>query len=133
MTGATPDAAAGALEGVRIADFSRVLAAPYATMLLADLGAEVVKVERPDGGDETRSRGGRRGAAGSRRTSWRQPQQDLPRHGPRVPPAGLDEARELVADCDVVVENFRTGTMERFGLGYDQLRGRRSPGSSTAR
>ena len=49
--------APGSLDGVRVADFSRVLAAPYATMLLADLGAEVLKVERPDGGDETRAWG----------------------------------------------------------------------------
>ena len=110
----------GALDGVRVADFSRVLAAPYATMLLADLGADVVKVERPGGGDETRgwgppwSRGESTYFLGVNRNK-----------SSRVidlrSPSGQGEARELVAGCDVVIENFRTGTMERFGLGYDQL------------
>ncbi|WP_246456090.1 CaiB/BaiF CoA transferase family protein [Nocardioides mesophilus] len=105
---------------MRIADFGRVLAAPYATMLLADLGAEVVKLERPDGGDETRS--------------WGPPWSDgeatyflaVNRNKTsRVLDLGTTEGRsaaqELVAGCDVVVQNFRTGTMERFGLGYEQL------------
>ncbi len=111
----------GALQGVRIADFSRVLAAPYATMLLADLGAEVIKVERPDGGDETRA--------------WGPPWQDgestyflsvnrnkTSRVIDLRTPEGQQEARALVASCDVLTENFRAGTMERFGLGYEQLR-----------
>lgn len=114
------DPAAGALAGVRIADFGRVLAAPYATMLLADLGAEVVKVERPDGGDETRSWG----------PPWSEGESTyflaVNRNKTREvldlrTPEGRAAARELVDSCDVVVENFRTGTMERFGLGYDDL------------
>ncbi|MEJ7795039.1 MAG: CoA transferase [Nocardioides sp.] len=111
----------GALDGLRVADFGRVLAAPYATMLLADLGAEVVKVERPDGGDETRSWGPPWSAGEStyflsvnrNKTSL---VLDLGTG------AGRAEARGLVASCDVVVENFLTGTMERFGLGYDDVR-----------
>ncbi len=112
----------GALDGVRIADFSRVLAAPYATMLLADLGAEVIKVERPDGGDETRSWG----------PPWHEGESTYflsvnRNKTSRVvdlrTPDGMRDARELVASCDVLVENFRAGTMERFGLGYEQLVG----------
>lgn len=110
----------GALDGVRIADFGRVLAAPYATMLLADLGAEVVKVERPGVGDETRS--------------WGPPWSDgestyflsvnrnkTTRLLDLRTAEGLAEARDLVAGCDVVVENFRPGTMDKLGLGYAQL------------
>jgi crotonobetainyl-CoA:carnitine CoA-transferase CaiB-like acyl-CoA transferase len=112
----------GALEGVRIADFSRVLAGPYATMLLADLGADVVKVERPGAGDETRQ--------------WRPP---ADAHGTSTyflgvnrnkrsvaldlsDETGRERARALVAASDVLVENFRPGTMERLGLGYDDLK-----------
>lgn len=110
----------GALHGVRVADFGRVLAAPYSTMLLADLGAEVVKVERPGGGDETRT--------------WGPPWSDgestyflsVNRNKSSVvvdlsTDEGRRRARELVASSDVVVENFRPGTMERFGLGYDEM------------
>jgi crotonobetainyl-CoA:carnitine CoA-transferase CaiB-like acyl-CoA transferase len=114
----------GALEGVRIADFSRVLAGPYATMLLADLGAEVVKVERPGVGDDTRA--------------WHPPtDQDgtstyflsVNRNKKSVvldltTEAGLEQARALVAESDVLVENFRPGTMERLGLGHRELRAR---------
>ncbi|MFJ8050463.1 CaiB/BaiF CoA transferase family protein [Streptomyces luteogriseus] len=114
----------GALNGLRIADFSRVLAGPYATMLLADLGADVVKVERPGTGDETRH--------------WRPPADE---HGTSTyflgvnrnkrsvaldlsEEAGRERARALVAESDVLVENFRPGTMERLGLGYDDLKAR---------
>ncbi|MDT7782649.1 MAG: hypothetical protein QOF58_1068 [Pseudonocardiales bacterium] len=120
MTAPVTAPTAGALEGVRIADFGRVLAAPYATMLLADLGAEVVKVERPGVGDETRS--------------WGPPWSDgestyflsVNRNKvSRTIDLGSEDGRtavhELVAECDVVVQNFRAGTMERFGLGYEQV------------
>ncbi|KQZ75883.1 CaiB/BaiF CoA transferase family protein [Nocardioides sp. Root151] len=116
----TDQDSAGALAGVRIADFSRVLAAPYATMLLADLGAEVIKVERPDGGDETRAWG----------PPWHEGEStyflSVNRNKDSVvidlrTEEGQAQARDLVASCDVLIENFRTGTMEKFGLGYDDL------------
>lgn len=112
-----------ALGGLVIADFGRVLAAPYATMLLADLGAEVVKIE-PPGGDETRG--------------WGPPFVDgqatyflsVNRNKSSVvvdlaSEEGLAAAREVVDRADVVVENFRPGVMERFGLGYSALRAER--------
>ncbi|MDQ3156259.1 MAG: CoA transferase [Actinomycetota bacterium] len=110
----------GALDGVRIADFGRVLAAPYATMLLADLGAEVIKVERPDGGDETRTWG----------PPWSEGESTYflsvnRNKSSRVldmrTEDGKGEARRLVESCDVVIENFRSGTMDKFGLGYEQV------------
>lgn len=112
----------GALSGVRVADFSRVLAGPYATMMLADLGADVVKVERPPGGDDTRHWGPPFAADGTatyfqsvnrnKRTAW----WDL------ADPRDAAQARALALGADVVVENFAPGTMARFGLGYDDLR-----------
>lgn len=111
----------GALDGVRIADFSRVLAAPYATMLLADLGAEVIKVERPGIGDETRAWG----------PPWYGDESTYFLSVNRNKAStiidlrtteGQAQARELIATCDVLAENFRSGTMEKFGLGWEQLR-----------
>ncbi len=109
-----------ALGGLVIADFGRVLAAPYATMVLADLGAEVVKIEHPRG-DETRAWGPphARGEAtyflsvNRNKTSTTL---DL------ATAEGLAAAREVVLGADVVVENFRPGTMARFGLSYEDLR-----------
>ncbi|MDH2442427.1 CoA transferase [Amnibacterium sp. CER49] len=107
------------LAGVRVADFSRVLAGPYATMMLADFGADVIKIEGPDG-DETRA--------------WRPPADpqgsstyfaavNRNKRSMTCDLAGPDgaAARRLAATADVVVENFRPGVMERFGLGYEQL------------
>src|SRR3954451_25159054 len=113
--------AAGPLAGVRVADFSRVLAGPYATMLLADLGADVVKVERPGLGDETRAWGppfdpeGRATYFESVNRNKRSLVLDL------GVPADADAARALAMSADVLVENFVPGTMERFGLGYAAL------------
>ncbi len=110
----------GALDGVVIADFSRVLAGPYATMLLADLGAEVVKVERPTTGDDTRAWG----------PPWRGEQStyfsSVNRNKDSVvvdlaTDSGRLQARELVAGSDVLVENFKPGAFERLGLGFDDL------------
>jgi len=113
----------GPLSGVRIADLSRVLAGPYATMLLGDLGAEVIKVERPGVGDDTRS--------------WGPPYTD---DGMATYFAGVNrnkdaraidlstqegraQVRNLIAESDVVVENFRPGALAAMGLGYDDLAG----------
>jgi crotonobetainyl-CoA:carnitine CoA-transferase CaiB-like acyl-CoA transferase len=112
---------AASLDGVRVLDFSRVLAGPFATMMLADLGAEVTKVERPGGGDETRGWGppfDERGDATyfqSVNRNKRSVVLDL------ATEAGVAEAGELAAAADVVVENFRPGLMDRLGLGYVQL------------
>jgi crotonobetainyl-CoA:carnitine CoA-transferase CaiB-like acyl-CoA transferase len=112
---------AGALADLRIVDFSRVLAGPLATMVLADLGAEVVKVERPGIGDETR-----RWGPPYDRTGMTTYFQAVNRNKASVAldlgtDAGRERAHELVAGADVVVENFRPGTMDAFGLGYEAL------------
>ncbi|MEV4835221.1 CoA transferase [Nonomuraea sp. NPDC049486] len=111
-----------ALDGLLVADFSRVLAGPYATMLLADLGAEVVKVERPGAGDDTRHWGPPY-APGGEATYYlavnrnkRSIALDLRDE------ADLEVARALAARADVVVDNFKPGTMERLGLGHETLR-----------
>ncbi|GAA4492835.1 CoA transferase [Actinoallomurus oryzae] len=111
----------GPLDGVLVADFSRVLSAPLATMFLADLGADVIKVERPGAGDDTRQWGppywgdqstyflaanrNKRSVALDLRTD-----------------RGRKAALTLAARADVVVENFRPGTMDSFGLGYEAVR-----------
>ncbi|GAB4075337.1 CaiB/BaiF CoA transferase family protein [Nostocoides australiense] len=107
----------GPLTGLLVADFSRVLAGPLATMTLADLGATVVKVERPGTGDDTRAWGPPWTAhassyfealnRGKLSVAW-----DL------GAPADLAKARELASRADVLVENFMTGTLSRFGLDY---------------
>jgi crotonobetainyl-CoA:carnitine CoA-transferase CaiB-like acyl-CoA transferase len=109
------------LNGLRVVDLSRVLAGPYCTMTLADLGADVVKVERPGEGDETRSwgppyAGGESGYYLSVNRSKRSVALDLKDERAR------ELAAELCAGADVVIENFRPGTADSFGLGYEALR-----------
>jgi len=106
----------GALDGIRVADFSRVLAGPLATMLLADLGADVIKVERPGTGDDTRGWGppwaedGESSYYLSANRNKRSIALDL------RDPADLATARALALGADVVIENFRPGVMARYGL-----------------
>lgn len=108
------------LDGIRVLDLSRVLAGPYCTMYLADMGAEVIKVERPGKGDDTRGYGppfvegescyfmsinrGKKSITVDMKT-----------------PEGLSVIKRLAARADVLVENFRPGTAERLGLGYEAL------------
>lgn len=121
MTGSAP------LDGLLVADFSRVVAGPYVSQSLSDLGADVIKVERPTTGDDTRTWG----------PPW------VPRDPDTEPPTStyfqsvnrskrsmtldltdaddLVLARRLAERADVVLENFTVGTMQRFGLGYDEL------------
>jgi crotonobetainyl-CoA:carnitine CoA-transferase CaiB-like acyl-CoA transferase len=115
-------ATAPPLDGVRVVDLSRVLAGPYCTMVLADLGADVVKVERPEGGDETRAWGPP--FAGTEAAYYlsvnrgkRSCALDL------TDPAGRELALALCARADVVVENFKVGGAERLGVGFEQVRG----------
>ncbi len=109
----------GPLDGILVADLSRVLAGPLATMTLGDLGAEVVKVE-PPAGDETRAWGppfahGEATYALGVNRNKRSVALDL------KDPADRGLARELVGRADVLVENFRPGVAERFGLGWEEL------------
>ncbi|SDQ23784.1 CaiB/BaiF CoA transferase family protein [Leucobacter chromiiresistens] len=110
----------GALQGIRVADFSRVLAGPHATMILADLGADVIKIESPEG-DGTRQWSPPVNAVGQStyfagvNRGKRSVVCDL------RDPEGLARARELAHSADVVIENFKPGTMEKFGLGYDAV------------
>src|SRR5258708_263128 len=110
----------GPLAGLLVADFSRILAGPYATMLLADLGAEVVKVEGPNG-DDTRT--------------WSPPVRDgvstyylgVNRNKRSVAldlrdPGDLAAARELARRADVFIENFKPGGLARFKLDYESVR-----------
>ena len=107
------------LSGVRILDLTRVLAGPYASMVLADLGAEVIKVELPEIGDETRGFGPFQNGESSYFTSVNRGKKsvtiDLRQQ------KGCELAHALAASCDVVLENFRPGSMDRFGLGYETL------------
>ena len=120
-TNASAAPATGPLSGVVVADFSRVLAGPLATMTLADLGARVIKVERPERGDDTRTWGPPYSATGS--TYFESVNRnkesaclDL------ADPADIARAANLIARSDVVVENFKPGMMASIGLDYDSLR-----------
>ena len=117
----------GALSHLKVLDLSRVLAGPWASQILADLGAEVIKIERPEVGDDTRS--------------WGPPFMSDPEGAPTAEsayflstnrgkqsvcvdiksPKGQATLRMLVADCDVLIENFKAGDAARYGLGYEAL------------
>ncbi|HTN71165.1 MAG TPA: CoA transferase, partial [Methylomirabilota bacterium] len=111
----------GPLDGVRVLDLTRVLAGPYCTMFLGDLGAEVVKVEQPGVGDDTRGWGPPFAGGESIyflcvNRNKKSITLDL------KSAAGIELLRRLAASADVLIENFRPGTMERLGLGEKDLR-----------
>ena len=110
----------GALDGIRILDLSRVLAGPFCTMIFGDLGAEVIKVEAPGGSDETRKWGPpfKKGISAYYLCANRNKKSitvDLKSE------EGIRLVKELVKNCDVVIHNFKTGTMEKFGIDYETL------------
>lgn len=115
----------GALSGIRVLDLSRILAGPWATQMLADLGADVIKIERPQGGDDTRTWGPPfvEGANGEREASYflaanrgkKSVCIDL------ADERGATVVRELARHCDVVIENFKVGGLARYGLDYASL------------
>jgi formyl-CoA transferase len=109
------------LSGVRVLDLSRILAGPYCTMLLGDLGADVIKVERPGAGDDTRTwgppfAGGESAYYLCCNRNKRSISIDLKN------PRGVELVREIAKVSDVLVENFTPGLMKRFGLDYDTLK-----------
>src|ERR1700674_1290906 len=107
-----------AFAGIRVLDFSTTIAGPHCTRLMADLGAEVIKIEAPEG-DMMRSRPPQRNGAstsfGQLNAGKKSLVLDL-----KTPPA-VEVVRRLLATADVVVENFRPGVMRRFGLDYEAL------------
>ncbi len=110
----------GPLEGLLVLDLSRVLSGPYCTMLLADMGARVVKVEQPGRGDETRTWGPPfLGGESAYFLSINRNKESLTLNLKR--PEGVRLAAALAARADVLVENFRPGTLDRLGLGHDSL------------
>ncbi|RMA60644.1 crotonobetainyl-CoA:carnitine CoA-transferase CaiB-like acyl-CoA transferase [Acidovorax sp. 100] len=109
------------LEGVRVLDLSRVFAGPLCGQVLADFGADVIKVEHPGRGDDTRDWGMRIGKTettyyNSMNRNKRSITVDL------QTPEGVRIIRDLLPQCDVVVQNFKTGGAEKLGLGYEQLK-----------
>ncbi len=115
-----------ALAGVKVLDLSRILAGPYATQLFADLGADVVKVENPDGGDDTRRWGppfttkadGGRGDAAYFSACNRNKRSITVDFASK---AGADLLRDLAAKADIIVENFRPGGLQKYGLDYASI------------
>lgn len=118
----------GALSGVTVIDLTRVLAGPYCTQMLGDLGADVIKIERPRSGDDTRgfappyvrdAQGNKTSESAyfmSANRNKRSVTLDLGK------PEGQQLVRRLIGKADVVVENFKTGNLARYGLGYDDLK-----------
>ena len=122
-----PSNPSGPLAGVLVLDLSRVLAGPWATQALADLGAEVIKIERPGAGDDTRQWGppfavsadGGRGDAAyffAANRGKRSVTVDIAR------PEGAALIRALAAKADVLVENFKVGGLKKYGLDFESLR-----------
>lgn len=118
----------GALAHIKVLDLTRILAGPWATQNLADMGAEVIKVERPRVGDDTRAWGppflkdaeGRETADSSYFLSANRGKKSITVD--LAAPEGQQIIRELAREADVVVENYKVGTLARYGLGYDDLR-----------
>src|SRR5438045_6170402 len=109
-----------ALDGLLVIDFTRVVAGPFCTQTLADFGAEVIKIENPDGGGDTRAYehaeiGGESAAFLSLNRNKRGIALDF------MSSAGREVARELITRADVVVENFSSGVMKKYGLDYETV------------
>ncbi|NQU70802.1 MAG: CoA transferase [Rhodospirillales bacterium] len=118
----------GALSGIRVVDLTRVLAGPYCTQMLGDLGADVIKIERPGAGDDTRKfappflqdADGNDTRESAYFMSANRNKRSLALDINK--PEGQEIVRRLIKDADVVVENFKTGNLARYGLGYDDVK-----------
>ena len=116
-----PNGVPEALEGVRVLDCSQILAGPFCSMLLADMGADVIKIEKPNGGDDTRRMGPpfidtESAAFLAMNRNKRSIVLNFKEQ------SGVQAMKTLVKDADIVIENYRTGTMARLGLGYEDLK-----------
>jgi len=118
----------GPLNGIRVLDFSRILAGPSCTQLLGDLGADIIKVERPGKGDDTRGWGppfvqdenGKDTGESAYYLSCNRNKRSIALDISQ--PEDVATAKRLLRSCDVLIENFKVGGLEKYGLSYDQLR-----------
>ncbi|MFT7320959.1 CaiB/BaiF CoA transferase family protein [Congregibacter sp.] len=110
----------GPLNGIRIIDLTAMVSGPLATMMLADQGAEVIKIENPSGGDFTRSAANRQGNVSASFLNNNRNKKSVALN--LKEPAGREALLKLVATADVFVQNFRPGVIDRMGLGEDELR-----------
>lgn len=108
------------LKDVKVLDLTRVLAGPYATMILADMGADVLKIEMPKTGDDSRAFGPFIEEESAYFMSINRNKRSMTLN--LKTEEGKDILRNLIKDADVIVENYRPGTMEKFGLGYEEIR-----------
>ena len=111
---------ARALEGLKVLDLTRVLAGPYATMILGDMGAEIIKIEAPKTGDDSRAFGPYVNGESAYFMSINRNKRSITMN--LKSPEAVELFKKMVKEVDVVVENYRPGTMEKFGLGYDVLK-----------
>ena len=127
MTASPAPYRTGPLAGLRVLDLTRILAGPDRTQLLGDLGADVIKVERPGDGDDTRKWGppylkGQDGRRPTRAPTISPPTATSARSTIDIAqPEGQDLSERLAGKCDVLVENFKVGGIARYGLDYDAL------------
>ena len=110
-----------ALNGMKILDCSQILAGPFCSMLLADMGAEVIKIEKPNGGDDTRRFGppfieSESVAFMAMNRNKRSIVIDFKKK------SGIEIMKRLTKNSDVIIENYRTGAMDKLGLGYEDLK-----------
>ncbi|MCA1337112.1 CaiB/BaiF CoA transferase family protein [Pseudooceanicola marinus] len=120
MTQADDTPRKGPLSGIQVLDFSRILSGPYASMVLADLGADVIKIEPLGRGDETRGFPPHQGPLSHYYIALNRSKKSVALD--LKSPEGLQIARQLAAQSDILLENFRPGVMDRLGLGYDTLK-----------
>ncbi len=118
----------GPLKGIRVFDMSRILAGPSATQILGDMGAEILKIEKPGQGDDTRKWGppfvkdasGKDTTESSYYLSANRNKKSLALDF--TTPEGLAIAKQLIGTCDILFENYKAGSLEKYGLGYEQLK-----------
>jgi len=111
---------AAALDKIKVVDLTRTLAGPFCTMLMGDMGAEVIKVEEPTGGDETRHWTPFVNGESTQFLTFNRNKRSLAVN--LKEPEGLKIVKNLAADADVMIESFRAGTLERLGLGYEEIK-----------
>ena len=116
------------LKGIKVLDLTRVLAGPYCTQMLGDLGADIIKVERPGGGDDTRgfappfvkNDDGEETDLSAYFCGANRNKRSITINLSTKEGQGI--VKKLLSECDILVENFKTGTLEKYGLGYNNLK-----------